>query len=139
MLVCTFDDGTVAEIVGADVSLGGVRNVMTVFATNLVVEANLNPNSAVRAYAPDGDVLAGVYLSEKLETHAGWSQPCPYEDWMQGYPQEMQDFAEALVHDRAPRSDARLGRDVLAVVYGAYLAAETGARVDLSPWFPSPA
>jgi predicted dehydrogenase len=138
VMVCTFDDGSVAEIVGADTTLGGVRNVLTVFATNVVVEANLNPNTAVRAYAPDADVLAGAYLSEKLETHAGWSQPSPDEDWMQGYPQEMQDFAEAIVYDRVPRSDASLGRDVCAVVYGAYLAAETGRRVDLSRWFPRP-
>jgi predicted dehydrogenase len=138
ILVCTFDDGTVAEIVGADTSLGGVRNRMTVYGTNAVVEANLNPNSAVRAYAPDADAFADSYLSEKLESHAGWSQPSPDEDWMQGYPQEMQDFAEAIVHERPPLSDARLGRDVLAVIYGAYLSAETGRRVDLSRWFPGP-
>jgi predicted dehydrogenase len=137
LLVCTFDDGTVAEIVGADTTLGGVKNQMTVYATNTVVEANLNPNNAVRAYAPDAQVLEGAYLSEKLETHAGWSQPSPDEDWMQGYPQEMQDFAEAVVYDRPPRADACLGRDVVVVVYGAYIAAEEGRRVDLSPWFPT--
>jgi predicted dehydrogenase len=135
LLVCTFDDGTVAEIVGADTTLGGVQNRMTVFATNAVIEANLNPNNAVRAYAPDTRVLESAYLSEKLETHAGWSQPSPDEDWMQGYPQEMQDFAEAVVQGRPPRADASLGRDVVAVVYGAYIAAEEGRRVDLSPWF----
>jgi len=137
LLVCTFSDGTVAEIVGADTTLGGVRNRLTAFATNAVVEANLNPNSAVRAYAPDADALANAYLSEKLETHAGWSQPSPDEDWMQGYHAEMQDFANAIVHGRAPRSDARLGRDVVAVVYGAYVAAASGRRVDLSRWFPA--
>jgi predicted dehydrogenase len=136
IMVCTFDDGSVAEVVGADTTLGGVRNRLTVYATNLVVEANLNPNSAVRAYAPDAQVLAGSYLSEKLETHAGWSQPSPDEDWMQGYPQELHDFAQAIVQDRPPVSDARLGRDVVAVVYGAYVAAEEGRRFDLSPWFP---
>jgi predicted dehydrogenase len=135
LLVCTFDDGTVAEIVGADVTLGGVRNLLHVYATNAVIEANLNPNSAVRAYAPDADVFADAYLSEKLETHGGWSQPSPDEDWMQGYPQEIQDFAEAIAHDRQPASDARLGRDVLVVIYGAYLAADEGRRIDLSPWF----
>ncbi len=137
LLVCTFDDGTVAEIVGSDTTLGGVKNQMTVYATNTVVEANLNPNSAVRAYAPDAQVLEQAYLSEKLETHAGWSQPSPDEEWMQGYPQEMQDFAEAVVQDRPPRADAGLGRDVVVVVYGAYVAAEEGRRVDLSPWFPT--
>jgi predicted dehydrogenase len=137
LLVCTFDDGTVAEIVGADTTLGGVRNLLRVYGTNVVVEANLNPNSAVRAYAPDAHVLEHEYLSEKLETHGGWSQPSPDEDWMQGYPQEMQDFAEAILHGRAPRADAGLGRDVLAVIYGAYVAVEEGRRVDLSRWFPA--
>jgi predicted dehydrogenase len=135
LLVCTFDDGTVAEIVGADTTLGGVRNRLTAYATNTVVEANLNPNDAVRAYAPNADVLADAYLSEKLETHAGWSQPSADEDWMQGYPQEMQDFADAITADRPPRSDARLGRDVVAVIYGAYVAADEGRRVELSRWF----
>jgi predicted dehydrogenase len=136
ILVCTFADGTIAEIVGADTTLGGVRNLMTVYATNAVVEANLNPNSAVRAYAPDGDVLKDAYISEKIETHAGWTQPSPDEDWMQGYPQEIQNFVDAIVHGAPLLSDARLGRDVCAVIYGAYLAAETGQRVDLSRWFP---
>jgi len=137
VLVLTFDDGAVAEIVGADTTLGGVRNRMTVHATNTLLEANLNPNNAVRAYAPDERVLADAYLSEKIETHGGWSQPAPDEDWMQGYPQEMQDFAEAIIGGRPPRADARLGRDVVAVVYGAYVAAAEGRRVDLSPWFSS--
>jgi predicted dehydrogenase len=134
-LVVTFDDGTVAEITAADTTLGGVRNTMTVFGSKVVVEANLNPNSAVRAYAPDPDVLAGEYLSEKLETHAGWSSPAPDEDWMQGYPQEAQDFAECIATARRPRADGQLGRDVLAVVYAGYESARGGRRVDVSPWF----
>jgi predicted dehydrogenase len=134
-LIVTFDDGTVAEITASDTTLGGVRNTMTIFGSNVVVEANLNPNSATRAYAPNADVLAGEYLSEKLETHAGWSFPSPDEDWMQGYPQEMQDFAECAALGRAPLSDGALGRDVLAVIYGAYVSAAEGRRVDLTPWF----
>ena len=134
-LIVTFDDGTVAEITAADTTLGGVRNTMTVFASNAVIEANLNPNSAVRAYAPDPGVLAGEYLSEKLETPAGWSSPAPDEDWMQGYPQEMQDFAECIATARQPRADGQLGRDVLVVVYAGYESARGGRRVDVSSWF----
>jgi predicted dehydrogenase len=134
-LLVTFDDGTVAEITAADTTLGGVRNTMTIFGSTVVVEANLNPNTAVRAYAPDADVLADEYLSEKLETHAGWSFPSPDEDWMQGYPQEAQDFAESIVHGRTPRSDVTLGRDVLVVIYAAYVAASEGRRVDITPYF----
>jgi predicted dehydrogenase len=130
-MAVTFTDGTVAEVTAADTVLGGVRNRLTAFASNSVVEANLNPNTAVRAYAPDQTVFEGEYLSEKLETKAGWSYPSPDEDWMQGYPQELQDFAEAVAGGRPPKSDGRLGRDVVEVVYAAYVSAEEGRRVDL--------
>ncbi len=130
-MLLTFTDGSVAEITAADTTLGGVRNQLTVFASNAVVEANLNPNTAVRAYAPDAAVFEPEYLSEKLETKAGWSYPAPDEDWMEGYPQELQDFADAIARGRAPKSDARLGRDVLEVVYAAYVSVEEGRRVEL--------
>ena len=130
-MLITFTDGSVAEVTAADTTLGGVRNRLTVFASNAVVEANLNPNTAVRAYAPDADVFEPEYLSEKLETKAGWSYPAPDEDWMQGYPQELQDFAEAIAHGRPPKSGARLGRDVLEVIYAAYASVEAGRRIEL--------
>ena len=107
-MLLTFTDGSVAEITAADTTLGGVRNLLTVFASNAVVEANLNPNTAVRAYAPDAMVFEPEYLSEKLETKAGWSYPSPDEDWMEGYPQELQDFAEAIARGRPPKSGAVL-------------------------------
>ncbi|HTL85837.1 MAG TPA: Gfo/Idh/MocA family oxidoreductase, partial [Acidimicrobiia bacterium] len=56
-MLVTFTDGSVAEVSAADTTLGGVRNRLTVFASNAVVEANLNPNTAVRAYAPDATVF----------------------------------------------------------------------------------
>ncbi|MDQ1510683.1 MAG: hypothetical protein QOG50_2527, partial [Actinomycetota bacterium] len=130
-MLVTFTDGSVAEVTAADTTLGGVRNRLTVFASNAVVEANLNPNTAVRAYAPDSAVFESEYLSEKLETKAGWSYPSPDEDWMQGYPQELQDFAEAVALGRPPKSSARLGRDVLEVVYAAYVSVEERRRVEL--------
>jgi predicted dehydrogenase len=70
---------------------------------------------------------------EKLETKAGWSSPQPDEHWMTGYPDEMQDFAEAVAFGREPLSGADLARDVTAVLYGAYLSAAQGRRVDLRP------
>jgi predicted dehydrogenase len=130
-MLVTFTDGSVAEVTAADTTLGGVRNQLTVFASNAVVEANLNPNTAVRAYAPDATVFEPEYLSEKLETKAGWSYPSPDEDWMEGYPQELQDFAEAIARGRPPKSGARLGRDVLEVIYAAYVSVEEGRRIEL--------
>ena len=134
-LVVTFTDGTVGEVTAADIVLGGVRNQLRLFASNAVVEANLNPNTAVRAYAPDPSVFEGEYLSEKLETPAGWSYPSPDEEWMQGYPQEFEDFAAAVGLGRPPKSDGRLGRDVIEVIYAAYVSIEEGRRVTVPSAF----
>ena len=53
---------------------------------------------------------------------------------MNGFPHELQDFCEAIAHGRAPKSTIELGRDVMAVCYGAYVAAASGRRFDLSEW-----
>jgi predicted dehydrogenase len=128
-----FDDGTVAQISAADTVLGGIRNQMIVYGAKAVVICNINPNDTVQAYAPDPAVFASEYLVEKLETKAGWSNPQPDEDWTSGYPQEIQDFVEAVAAKREPLSGGPLARDVTAVIYGAYLSAAEGRRVDLRP------
>ena len=129
-----FDDGTVAQISAADTVLGGIRNQMIAYGAKAVVICNINPNDTVRAYAPDAAVFGDEYLVEKLETKAGWSTPQPDEDWTSGYPQEIQDFVEAVVDKREPLSGGPLARDVTAVIYGAYLSAAEGRRVDLRPY-----
>jgi predicted dehydrogenase len=129
-----FDDGTVAQISAADTVLGGIRNQMIAYGAKAVVICNINPNDTVRAYAPDGAVFGDEYLVEKLETKAGWSSPQPDEDWTSGYPQEIQDFMEAVALGREPLSGGALARDVTAVIYGAYLSAAEGRRVDLRPY-----
>ncbi len=133
-----FDDGTVAQISAADTVLGGIRNQMAIYGAKAVVLCNINPNDAVQAYAPDPSIFGSEYLVEKLETKAGWSSPQPDEEWMTGYPQEMQDFVESVVLGREPLSGARLARDVTAVLYGAYLSAAQGRRVDLRPFLAAP-
>ena len=130
-MLIVFDDGTVAQISASDAVLGGIRNQLAVYGANAVVFCNINPNDAVQAYAPDPAVFAGEYITEKIETKAGWTSPQPDEDWMTGYPQEMQDFAESVALGREPLSSAALARDVIAVIYAAYLSAAEGRRVSL--------
>jgi predicted dehydrogenase len=129
--VITFDDGTKATVHANDVTLGGVRNVVTAYLSNGVVQANITPNTSLLAYAPDGRVWGDEYLTEKVETRAGWQFPSPEEDWMRGYPQELEDFVDAIREGRTPLSDATLAREVVEVVYAGYLSAATGRRVDL--------
>ena len=116
--VITFEDGTKATVHSNDITLGGVRNVVTAYLT-------------VAAYAPDGAVWGDEYITEKVETKAGWQFPSPDEDWMRGYPQELADFVDAIRERREPLSGARLARDVVEVIYAGYVSAATGRRVEL--------
>jgi len=131
-LVLRFDDGSVAEIAAGDTTLGGVHNYLEAYLSNARLRANINPNNACVAYAPEDHIFGDEYISEKIETKGGWSFPSPEEDWNQGYPQELRDFAEAIAENRDPISGFMLARDVALVLYGAYVSAEEGNRFDLT-------
>jgi predicted dehydrogenase len=126
----TFDDGTVADIFATELVLGGVHNWMEVFANNHRTRCNLNPVDALETFNPREDILRDVYVTEKIGTKQGWSHPAPDEDWQHGYPQEFQEFLECIRDDREPLAGGELARDTIAVLYSAYVSAEThGAEV----------
>ena len=131
VLVITFEDGSKATVFASDGVLGGTRNTMQVYLSNAVAYANINPNNAVEVYAPDPGILGEEYISEKLETKAGWNFASPDEDWMRGYPQELEDFVDCLLTGREPLSGLDLAEDTLKVVYSGYLSAEKGLRVGI--------
>ena len=130
--IVTFEDGTKATVHSNDITLGGVRNVVTAYLTNAVVHANITPNTTLAAYAPDAAVWGDEYISEKVETKAGWQFPSPDEDWMRGYPQELADFVDAIRERREPLSGGLLAREVVEVIYAGYLSAASGRRIDLA-------
>jgi predicted dehydrogenase len=130
--IVTFDDGTKATVHSNDITLGGVRNVVTAYLTNAVVHASITPNTTLAAYAPEAAVWGDEYISEKVETKAGWQFPSPDEDWMRGYPQELADFVDAIRERREPLSGGLLAREVVEVIYAGYLSAATGRRVELA-------
>ena len=128
----TFEDGGVAQVTAADTILGGISNSLTVYASKATIHASMVPTSCVMAYTPDGANFGDEYIREKVETHAGWQSASPDEDWMNGFPAEFQDFCEAVVEERPPISDGRLGRDVVELCYGGYVSARTGREFTLS-------
>ncbi len=130
-MVVGFDDGSVAQISAADTVVGGIQNLMSVYAKRATVHINMNPNTAVLSYAPDSEAFSNEYLREKTETTAGWQFTNPDEDWMNGFPSEMQDFCESVATGREPLSGSALAREVVAVCYSAYLSAATGRRVKI--------
>ncbi|MGA2631669.1 MAG: Gfo/Idh/MocA family oxidoreductase [Terriglobia bacterium] len=127
-----FTDGTVADIFSCELVMGGVHNWLEVFANNHRTRCSLNPIDALETYNPEEKFLKDVYVTEKIGTKQGWSRPAPDEDWQHGYPQEFQDFMEAIAASREPLCGAELGRDTIAVLYAAYVSAEQrGAEVEI--------
>jgi len=130
--VITFEDGSKATVHSTDVSLGGVKNLIRVYLSNAVAQININPNNSLVVYSPEGNIFGSEYITEKVETKAGWQFPSPDEDWMRGYPQELEDFIQAMIEDREPISGLDLAYETVKVIYGAYLSAETGRKVELN-------
>ena len=127
----TFEDGTRGTVLASDVSLGGVKNLVTAYMTNGVAQITINPNTGMQLYAPDPGIWGQEYISEKVETRAGWQFPNPVEHWMRGYAEELTDFVEAIGKGREPLSGGDLARETVAVIYAGYLSAATGRRVSL--------
>lgn len=131
VMVITFEDGSTATILASDGVLGGVRNTMTVYMSNAVVNVNMNPSNCLEVYAPEPHIFKDEYLVEKLETKAGWNFPSPDDDWVKGYSPEMEDFIAAVLAHREPVSGIALARDVVEIIYTAYLSAQQGRRVEM--------
>ncbi|MBN1105181.1 MAG: Gfo/Idh/MocA family oxidoreductase [Deltaproteobacteria bacterium] len=127
-----FDDGMVADVFASEIVMGGVHNWLTIFANNHRSHCNMSPNNAFELYNPDEEQLADVYLMERLGTKQGWSNPASDENFMFGYPQEIQDFMEAVTTGREPKSGMLAASDSVGVLYAAYLSAERkGAEVEV--------
>jgi predicted dehydrogenase len=127
--IITFQDGSNATVFSSDGVLGGVRNTLSVYFSNSVVNVNINPNNAIEIYAPDPHIFGDEYIAERLETKAGWNYPSPDDNWIRGYAQEMEDFIDAVLLDREPAAGIDLAKDTVEVIYAAYVSAEEGKRI----------
>jgi hypothetical protein len=117
-MLIVFDDGTVAQIAASDAVLGGIRNQLAVYAAKAVVLCNINPNDAVQAYAPDAQLFAAEYITEKIETKAGWTFPAAGRGLDDRLPRGDAGLHRGRRFDREPLSGGPLARDVTAVLYG---------------------
>ncbi len=129
--VIDFEDGSKATIFSTDLSLGGVKNRMELYASNGMIIANMTPNDSMIAFAPGEDVWKDEYICEKLETKAGYSFPSADEFWTRGYPQEMKDFALAVLQNREPISGFDLAKQTVQVIYAAYVSAQLQRKVKI--------
>jgi predicted dehydrogenase len=130
-LVIGFTDGSKATITVSDARLGGTRNSMSIYTNESSFECNIVPNDQLQSYIVDPAKAAGLRVSEKIETVAGWQQVWVSDEVARGYLGEFQDFMECLAEGRKPASDFDLAVESLKVVYGAYVSAEEGRKFKL--------
>jgi predicted dehydrogenase len=127
-----FADGSRGVFYGADNLLGGMEGNADIRMTNARLKLDIVPARLCQFYTVDPAPVQDVYFNEKQETKAGHSFPNPDEEWMLGYPQEIQDFMEAVAFRRAPLSGLELAKAVVDVVYAGYVSIEEGRKVPLS-------
>jgi predicted dehydrogenase len=125
-----FEDGTVADIFASEIVMGGIHNWLEVLANNHRTVCNINPNTAMQTYNPAEAQFRDIYVVEKIGTKQGWAPTAPDEDFITGFPQEIEAFYRAAATGERPESDSRLAADCISTVYSAYLSSEQrGAEV----------
>lgn len=135
-ITVVFDDQTVAEVVGHDLSISGIRNEMSLIADFGQYDLRVNPSNEHELFLPDGRAAGNLLLREKLPTPQGTSFPRPNQFHAHGYVNEMADaVACALESDRTPQSGPLLAWDMLAVLMAGYeSSAAGGAFIELEPY-----
>ena len=119
-----FEDGTIADIIANELSLGGTNNYLKVYANNHRTECNMSHNNTMQTYTPEEKNFEDVYIVEKIETKQGWSQVSPDEGWFLGYQHEMNAFYKSIVENSKIESDSQLAADTIVTIYTAYVSAE---------------
>jgi predicted dehydrogenase len=131
-----FQDGTIAEVVGSDLSITGIRNQVSVITDFCQYDVRVNPNNANELFLPEESVAGSLLFREKLPTARGTSFPMPNQLAAHGYVNEMEDAVDcALQPERFPQSGPLLAWDTMAVLMAAYESSERDSViVDVSDY-----
>jgi len=138
-ITVVFDDLSLAEVVGHDLSISGIRNEFSVIADFGQYDLRVNPNDEHELFLPDGRVAGNLLLREKLPTAQGTSFPRPKQFHAHGYVNEINDAVDCvLAPERSPQSGPLLAWDTLAVLMAGYeSSAAGGGFVELQPYLES--
>jgi len=122
-----FEDHTIAEVLGYDLSISGIRNELSIIADFGQYDIRINPNNENELFLPSADAAGNLLLREKLPTPAGTSFPRPRQFHSHGYVNEMADAVQCVLEeDRYPQSGAMMAWDTMAVLMAAYESSEQG-------------
>ncbi len=130
-----FEDQTVAEVQGFDLSISGIRNELCFITDFAQYDLRINPTDENELFMPDGAIAGDLLLREKLPTNQGTSFPRPKQFHAHGYVNEMDDAVEcALDASRAPQSGPMLAWDTMVVLMAGYESSEMkdGGFIDVT-------
>ncbi len=131
-----FEDSTVAELFGYDLSISGIRNGFSAITDFAQYDMRINPSDENELFLPDEAVAGNILMREKLPTARGTSFPRPRQFHAHGYVNEMDDaVACALEKNRFPQSGLMMAWDTMAVVMAGYESAgKDSAFVDITEY-----
>ena len=131
-----FDDQTVAEVWGYDLSISGIRNELSVVADFGQIDVRINPSNANEVFLPRADYAGNILFREKLPTPQGSSFPTPRQSHVHGYVNEMEDAVDCVLQKyRFPQSGALMAWDTMAVLMAGYESSEKeSAFVDITEY-----
>jgi predicted dehydrogenase len=131
-----FDDQSVAEVHGHDLSISGIRNEISVITDFAQYDIRINPNNENELFLPKADAAGNLLFREKLPTSQGTSFPRPNQLYSHGYINEINDAVDcALNADRYPQSGALMAWDTSAVLMAGYESASHESRfVDVNEY-----
>ncbi|MBC8354654.1 MAG: Gfo/Idh/MocA family oxidoreductase [Planctomycetes bacterium] len=135
-ITVVFEDETVAEVLGYDLSIAGIRNEISVITDFAQYDMRINPCDEIELFLPTADAAGDLLLREKLPTPQGTSFPRPNQFYAHGYVNEMNDAVDCVLEeDRFPQSGAMMAWDTMAVLMAGYESAESGGGfVDVSEY-----
>lgn len=135
-ITVVFEDETVAEVLGYDLSISGIRNELSVITDFAQYDMRINPNNENELFLPDGSPAGNLLFREKLPTPQGTSFPAPNQFYAHGYVNEMNDAVDCVLdQNRYPQSGAMMAWDTMAVLMAGYESHEKeGAFVDISEY-----
>jgi predicted dehydrogenase len=131
-----FEDRTIAEVIGHDLSISGIRNELSLIADFGQYDLRVNPCNENELFLPDARAAGDLLFREKLPTPQGTSFPMPNQFHAHGYVNEINDAVDCVLEpQRAPQSGPLLAWDTLAVLMAGYeSSAAGGAFVELQPY-----
>ncbi len=130
-VILTFSDSSKAVIMANDTLLGGSKNYVELYCNDAAINCTLTMADMMETYFLDEDGLGNVYLSEMLPSKTGWNKPFLLDEVMRGYTDEMKDFMQCVMYDRAPKSDFEMAYQTAKIIYAAYMSAEEGHVVSV--------